>query len=54
MRYYVKFIKEEIYEVEAESKKEAEELAWDALENDPFSWLDPVDNVEITWKDCVS
>lgn len=40
MKYQVIFRKEEIYEVEAENSFEAEDKAFELMQNDFLAWLD--------------
>lgn len=40
MKYQVIFKKEEIYEVEAENSFEAEDKAFEIMQNDFLAWLD--------------
>ena len=47
-RYRVAFIKQEIYYVDAESREEAEELAFDEYSNDKYAFSDfAIDEIEI-------
>lgn len=44
--YYVTFIKKEIYEVEANSPQEAEDIALSLLEDDTYAFLEgPPDEI---------
>ena len=47
-KYTVKFVKEEIYEVEAENPYEAEDMALEMLADDQYAfWDGPVHEIEI-------
>jgi hypothetical protein len=47
-KYTVTFIKQEVYEVEAENRYEAEDMAFEMLNDDVYAFLDgPVHEIEV-------
>lgn len=47
-KFRVEFIKTEIFEVEANNATEAEDIAMDKLEADPYAFDGPCDEIIIT------
>ena len=45
MKYQVIFKKYEVVEVEASNVYEAEDLAWEILDDDSYAWLEPPDEI---------